>query len=292
MSNKLIAQGVQGLEAETAQRATRVPRAADATRDPALPHPASEPIPAAEPASLLPAEFDVAGIGGLDTLAQIERLEDAYRAADRAEGASFQLAKMRGSVAKGELIRLLLDRNANVERGMSVGAYAETLGIDRSYVYKLMDDAKNIRDLTQLIDETQTPIIASQAAFLAPLYRSDPEAAGLVLEGAKATGKLSLASLTSAAQDLGLVPAAPEKRTPEPKPTPSKPTAEMAGQLSFADAYRALAPRRIEELVQEDPDQVLAQVKLIESELARVLRRVETAKKTARRAMSASSDQK
>ncbi|MFE9633362.1 hypothetical protein [Streptomyces sp. NPDC006463] len=66
-----------------------------------------------------------------------EALEAAYWDADRTEVRSFQLAKMRASVLKGELLGLLLDRRAHEHRGLTVGDYAESLGVKRQYVYDL-----------------------------------------------------------------------------------------------------------------------------------------------------------
>lgn len=58
-----------------------------------------------------------------------------------------------------------------------------------------------------------------------------------------------------------------------------------AGLLAFADAYRALAPKRVEQLVQDDPGAVLSRVEEIEAELIKVQRRVDAAKKAARQAI-------
>ncbi|WP_327267214.1 hypothetical protein OG444_40560 (plasmid) [Streptomyces sp. NBC_01232] len=287
MSKKnLVAQGLASLEAETAQRASRVPRAPDANRDPALPQqfqPAN--APAVAPA-LVPASFETSTLDGMDEAKQVETLEAAYWDADRAEVRSFQLAKMQGSVLKGELLQLLLERRAHEHRGLTVGDYAESLGIKRQYVYDLIGAAQDIRALAPLIEETSTPVVASQAAVLAPLYKADPEAAGLVLQAAKDSGKLSAASLTEAARDLGLLPPA---GTPAPKPAPPAPVspADVAGRLAFADAYKVLAPKLIEQLVQENPGAVLDQVQAIEAEIIKVQRRVDAAKKAARKAIGA-----
>ncbi|WP_331726186.1 hypothetical protein [Streptomyces sp. NBC_01276] len=286
MSKKnLVAQGIASLEAETTQRASRVPRAADANRDPALPaqfQPAEVPTVAAP--ALMPPSFETSALEGMDEAKQVETLEAAYWDADRAEVRSFQLAKMRGSVLKGELLQLLLDRRAHEHRGLTVGDYAESLGVKRQYVYDLIGAANDIRVLAPLIEETSTPVVASQAAVLAPLYKADPEAAGLVLQAAKDTGKLSAASLTTAARDLGLLPPA---ETPAPQPAPPAPAtaADAASRLAFADAYKVLAPKRIEQLVQENPAAVLDQAEAIEAEIIKVQRRVEAAKKAARKAI-------
>lgn len=284
--NNLIAQGVAGLQAETAQRVNRVPRAPDANRDPALPaqyQPAE--APAVAPA-LVPSAFATSALDGMDQAAQVETLEAAYWDGDRAEVRSFQLAKMRGSVLKGELLHLLLERRAHEHRGLTVGDYAESLGIKRQYVYELIGSAQDIRTLSPLIEETSTPVVASQAAVLAPIYKADPEAAGLVLQAAKDTGKLSAASLTEAARDLGLLPPA---QTPAPKPVPpaSVPAAAGAGRLAFDDVYKALAPKRVDQLVKEDPEAVMAHVDAIEVEIARVQRRVDAAKKAALKVLDA-----
>ncbi|MCX5233437.1 hypothetical protein [Streptomyces sp. NBC_00233] len=129
----------------------------------------------------------------------------------------------------------------------------------------------------------------AQAAVLAPLYEADPEAAGLVLQAAKDTGKLSAAPLTEAARDLGLLPRAAVE--PAPKPTPPAPTSPTyaVNRLAFADAYKVLAPKRIEQLVQEDPGTVLEQVDAIEAEITKVQRRVDAARKAARNAIEAKS---
>ncbi|MGC0379792.1 hypothetical protein [Streptomyces sp. SAI-129] len=288
MSKKLVAQGLKDLKAEAAQRVSRIPRAADADRDPALPQqvqPTEALAPAPAPA-LVPPSFEASTLDGMDQAKQIETLEAAYWDADRAEIRSFQLAKMRGSVLKGELLQLLLDRRAHEHRGVTVGDYAESLGIKRQYVYDLIGAARDIRALAPLIEETSTPVVASQAAVLAPLYKADPEAAGLVLQTAKDTGKLSAASLTEAARELGLLPPAVD---PAPKPTPPTPAApaDMASRLAFTDAYKVLAPKRIEQLVQEDPAAVLKQAEAIEAELTKVQRRVDAAKKAARKAIGA-----
>ncbi|MEU5069115.1 hypothetical protein AB0G95_34310 [Streptomyces virginiae] len=285
MSKKnLVAQGLEGLKAETAQRVSRIPRAADANRDPALPQqfqPAEAPATAT---ALVPPSFETSTLDGMDQAQQVETLEAAYWDADRAEVRSFQLAKMRGSVLKGELLGLLLERRAHDHRGLTVGDYAESLGIKRQYVYDLVGAAQDIRVLAPLIEETATPVVASQAAVLAPIYKADPEAAGLVLQAAKDTGKLSAASLTAAARDLGLLP--PEV-APAPKPAPGTPASltQAAGRLAFADAYKLLAPKRIEQLTQEDPAAVLKQAEAIEAEITKVQRRVEAAKKAARLAI-------
>ncbi|WP_331723774.1 hypothetical protein OG592_44495 (plasmid) [Streptomyces avidinii] len=284
MSKKLVAQGLEGLKAETAQRVSRIPRAADADRDPALPQqfqPAD--TPAVVPA-LMPPTFETAALDGMDQGKQVETLEAAYWDADRAEVRSFQLAKMQGSVLKGELLQLLLDRRAHEHRGLTVGDYAETLGVKRQYVYDLIGAAKDIRALAPLIEETSTPVVASQAAVLAPLYKADPEAAGLVLQAAKDSGKLSAASLTEAARDLGLLPPT-ETRAPKPTPPAPASVADVAGRLAFADAYKVLAPKRIEQLVQENPAAVLDQAEAIEAEIIKVQRRVDAAKKAARKAI-------
>ncbi|MFE5948165.1 hypothetical protein [Streptomyces sp. NPDC056480] len=286
--NNLIAQGMENLKTEAAQRTSRIPRAADANRDPALPQ-QSQPAetPASVPA-LMPPAFEASTLDGMDEAKQVETLESAYWDADRAEVRSFQLAKMRASVVKGELLRLLLDRRAPEHRGLTVGDYAESLGVKRQYVYDLIGAARNIRVLAPLIEETSTPVVASQAAVLAPLYEADPEAASLVLQAAKDTGKLSAASLTDAARELGLLlPRAAVE--PAPKPTPPVPTSPTyaVNRLAFADAYKVLAPKRIEQLVQEDPGTVLAQVEAIEAEITKVQRRVDAAKKAARNAIEA-----
>ncbi|MEV7512679.1 hypothetical protein AB0O57_32445 [Streptomyces sp. NPDC091201] len=285
MSKKnLVAQGLEGLKAETAQRVSRIPRAADANRDPALPQqfqPADAPAAAA---ALVPPSFETSTLDGMDQAQQVETLEAAYWDADRAEVRSFQLAKMRGSVLKGELLGLLLDRRAHDHHGLTVGDYAESLGIKRQYVYDLIGAAQDIRVLAPLIEESATPVVASQAAVLAPIYKADPEAAGLVLQAAKDTGKLSAASLTAAARDLGLLPA---EVVPASKPAPGTPAslAQAASRLAFADAYKLLAPKRIEQLTQEDPAAVLKQAEAIEAEITKVQRRVEAAKKAARLAI-------
>ncbi|MEU3670807.1 hypothetical protein [Streptomyces virginiae] len=287
MSKKnLVAQGLEGLKAETAQRVSRVPRAADANRDPALPQqfqPAE--VPAVAPA-LVPPAFETAALDGMEQDKQVETLEAAYRDADWAEGHSFQIAKMRGSVRKGELLQLLLDRQAHEHRGLTVGDYAESLGVKRQYVYELIGAAQNIRVLAPLIEETSTPLVASQAAVLAPLYKADPEAAGLVLQAAKDSGKLSAASLTEAAQELGLLPRAEVAPAPNP-PLPPAPVSvsDATGRLAFADAYKVLAPKRIEQLVRKDPDAVLRQAEAIEAEITKVQRRVDAAKKAAQKAI-------
>ncbi|MGW7433967.1 hypothetical protein ACWGIN_31055 [Streptomyces sp. NPDC054861] len=46
-----------------------------------------------------------------------------------------------------------------------------------------------------------------------------------------------------------------------------------------------LAPKRIEQLVQEDPGAVLKQAEAIEAEVVKVQRRVDAAKKAARKAI-------
>ncbi|WP_331723285.1 hypothetical protein [Streptomyces sp. NBC_00105] len=287
MSKKnLVAQGLESLKTETAQRVSRIPRAADANRDPALPQqfqPAEVP---ATVTALVPPSFEKSALDGMDQAKQVETLEAAYWDADRAEVRSFQLAKMRGSVLKGELLDLLLDRRAHEHRGLTVGDYAESLGVKRQYVYDLIGAARDIRALAPLIEETATPVVASQAAVLAPIYRADPEAAGLVLQAAKDSGKLSAASLTAAARDLGLLPGAV---VPAPKPAPARPASltDAAGRLAFADAYKLLAPKRIEQLTQEDPAAVLKQAEAIEAEITKVQRRVEAAKKAARLAIGA-----
>ncbi|MFD8147365.1 hypothetical protein [Streptomyces sp. NPDC059708] len=285
MSKKnLVAQGLASLKAENAQRASRVPRAADANRDPALP---TQYQPAEAPAvapTLVPPAFETSVLDGLDAAKQVETLEAAYWDADRAEVRSFQLAKMRGSVLKGELLQLLLDRKAYEHRGLTAGDYAESLGIKRQYIYELINASKDIRALAPLIEETSTPVVAAQAAVLAPLYKADPEAAGLVLQAAKDTGKLSAASLTEAARDLGLLPravAAPARKAALPAPASS---ADATARLAFADAYKALAPKRIEQLLQEDPEAALKQVEAIEAEITKVQRRVDAAKAAARKA--------
>ncbi|MFE6788191.1 hypothetical protein ACFVFF_38720 [Streptomyces sp. NPDC057680] len=289
--NNLIAQGMENLKTETAQRTSRIPRAADANRDPALPQqsqPAETPAPDPAPVpALMPPAFEASTLDGMDEAKQVETLESAYWDADRAEVRSFQLAKMRASVLKGELLQLLLDRRAHEHRGLTVGDYAETLGVKRQYVYDLIGAARNIRVLAPLIEETSTPVVASQAAVLAPLYEADPDAASLVLQAAKDTGKLSAASLTDAARDLALLPRAAVE--PAPKPTPPAPTSPTyaVNRLAFADAYKALAPKRIEQLVQENPGTVLAQVEAIETEITKLQRRVDAAKKAARTAIDA-----
>ncbi|MFC8013554.1 hypothetical protein [Streptomyces cinereoruber] len=284
--NSLINKGMESLATESA-RPRRVPRAADATTDPALPQQAqpaeaSDAAPGPAP-TLVPAPFETSALDGMDQAKQVETLEAAYWDADRAEVASFQLAKMQGSVLKGDLLRLLLDRQAHEHHGMTVGDYAESLGIKRQYVYDLIRAAEDIRVLAPLIEETSTPIVAAQAAVLAPLYKTDPEAATLVLQAAKDTGKLSAASLTDAARDLGLLPRAEVR--PAPKPAPARPV--DAGRLAFADAYRTLAPKRVEKLVQEDADAVLSQAEAIEAEIIKVQRRVDAAKKAARKVIAA-----
>ncbi|MEU3065031.1 hypothetical protein [Streptomyces subrutilus] len=286
-SRRLLAQGMEALESE-AQQERRVPRAADAGRDPALPAlpPQFQPEPAeggavAPAAALVPPAFDASTLDGMDPGAQVETLEAAYWDADRSEIRSFQLAKMVGSVLKGELLELLLDRRAHEHRGLTVGDYADSLGIKRQYVYDLIGAARDIRVLAPLIEETATPLVAAQAAVLAPLYKADPATAGLVLQGARESGRLSAASLTQAAIDLGLMSgskAAPQK--PAPTSTPAS-----AGLLAFADAYRALAPKRVDAMVQEDPGAVLVQAEAIEAELLKVQRRVDAAKKAARQAL-------
>ncbi|MGW2207178.1 hypothetical protein [Streptomyces sp. NPDC001774] len=280
----LVAKGMESLKAETAQRVSRIPRAADAGRDPALPQQAQPAQPPAAALSLLPASFDSSALDGMDQTQQIETLEAAYWDADRSEVRSFQLAKMQGSVLKGELLQLLLDRRAHEHRGLTVGDYAESLGIRRQYVYDLIGAARDIRLLAPLIEETSTPVVASQAAVLAPLYREDPEAAGLVLQAAKDTGKLSAASLTEAARGLGLLSRPALESAPEPAPVHAPP-ARAAGRLAFADAYKALAPKRVEQLVREDPGAVLEQAGAIEAEIVKVQRRVDAARKAAHRAM-------
>ncbi|WP_328966195.1 hypothetical protein [Streptomyces virginiae] len=286
MSKKLVAQGLEGLKVETAQRVSRIPRAADADRDPALPQQFQPAEPPAVVPALMPPAFETAALDGMDQDKQVETLEAAYWDADRAEVRSFQLAKMQGSVLKGELLQLLLDRRAHEHRGLTVGDYAETLGIKRQYVYDLIGAAQDIRALAPLIEETSTPVVASQAAVLAPLYRADPEAAGLVLQAAKDSGKLSAASLTEAAQELGLLPRAEVAQAPKP-PLPPAPASisDATGRLAFADAYRVLAPKRIEQLVQEDAGAVLRQAEAIETEIAKIQRRVDAAKKAAQKAL-------
>ncbi|MER5417248.1 hypothetical protein [Streptomyces virginiae] len=283
MSKKnLVAQGLEGLKAETAQRVSRIPRAADANRDPALPQ---QFQPTEAPAiALVPVTFETSALDGMDQAQQVETLEAAYWDADRAEVRSFQLAKMRGSVLKGELLGLLLERRAHDHRGLTVGDYAESLGIKRQYVYDLIGAAEDIRVLAPLIEETTTPVVASQAAVLAPIYRADPEAAGLVLQAAKDSGKLSAASLTEAARDLGLLAPA---TAPAPKPAPSVPLSpsDAASRLAFADAYKAFAPKRIEELVLQDPGAVLEHAEAIEAEITKVQRRVNAARKAAQKAL-------
>ncbi|MFC9825261.1 hypothetical protein ACFWG6_28860 [Streptomyces erythrochromogenes] len=284
--NKLLAQGVASLEAEAAQRVSRVPRAADANRDPALPHQIQPTEALAVASTLVPPPFETSTLDGMDEAKQVETLEAAYWDADRTEVRSFQLAKMRGSLLKGELLQLLLDRRAHEHRGLTVGDYAESLEIKRQYVYDLIGAAKDIRALAPLIEETSTPVVASQAAVLAPIYKADPEAAGLVLQGAKDSGKLSAASLTEAARELGLLPPAD---TPAPKPAPRAPASpsDTVGRLAFADAYKVLAPKRIELLVQDNPAAVLDQAEAIEAEITKIQRRVEAAKKAAQKAIAA-----
>ncbi|MGW7433968.1 hypothetical protein ACWGIN_31060 [Streptomyces sp. NPDC054861] len=148
MSRKnLVSQGLEGLKAGTAQRVSRIPRAADANRDPALPQQV-QPVEAPAAPSLVPPSFEPSVLDGMDQTKQVETLEAAYWDADRAEIRSFQLAKMRGSVLKGELLQLLLDRHAHEHRGLTIGDYAETLGIKRQYVYDLIGAAQNIRLLS------------------------------------------------------------------------------------------------------------------------------------------------
>lgn len=288
MSKNLIAQGVAGLQAETAQRVNRVPRAADANRDPALPAQYQSAEAPAVAVTLMPSAFATSTLDGMDEAKQVETLEAAFWDSDREEIRSFQVAKMRGSVLKGELLNLLLERRAHERRGLTVGDYAESLGIRRQYVYDLISSAQDIRTLGPLIEETSTPVVASQAAVLAPIYKADPEAAGLVLQAAKESGKLSAASLTEAAVELGLLP---RTKTPAPKPAPPAPAPapEAVGRLAFEDVYRALAPKRVEELVQADPQAVMTRVDAIEVEIAKLQRRVDAAKKAATKALDATS---
>ncbi|MGP3637914.1 hypothetical protein ACTU45_32090 [Streptomyces sp. 24-1644] len=105
--------------------------------------------------SLLPAAYEESALDGLDQAGQIAALEDAFRSADNIEVRSFQLAKMRGSVQKAELLQLLIGRGAPEHCGLKVGDYAESLGIKRQYVYD--QAAKDIRVLAPLIEATQPP---------------------------------------------------------------------------------------------------------------------------------------
>ncbi|MDT0432906.1 hypothetical protein [Streptomyces salyersiae] len=284
--NSLIAMGSAALEGES-QRRGRVPRAADATRDPALPAPPqtgteASTRPAAE--LLVPEAYATSSLlDGLDEAQQVEELETAYRSADSAELGAFQLAKMRGSVRKGELLSLLLERSAHERRGMTVGAYAESLGIKRQYVYELITAAQDIRSLAPLIEDTQTPLVAAQAAVLAPIYKNDPEAAGVVLQAAKDSGKLSAASLQAAARDLGLLSALPAQQ--QPQQLPSSVTLARSSRRTLDEVYKALAPKAIERAIQQDPAAAMSQVVAIETEFERIRRRLDAAKKAAKKAL-------
>ncbi|MFS0696745.1 hypothetical protein [Streptomyces nitrosporeus] len=287
--NKLLGAGAAVLATE-AERPRRVPRAADSQRDPALPQQTDSELKADQAdiqpkaGTLLPAAYEVSTLDGMDEAAQITALEDAYRSADNTEIRSFQLAKMRGSVQKGELLKLLLGRGAPEHRGLKVGDYAESLGIKRQYVYELIQSAEDIRALAPLIEATQTPLVAAQAAVLAPIYREDPDAAALVLEAAKETGKLSAASLKQAATDLGqrtILPDVSSAQTQQPRALPAAATAPRLDTL-----YKEFAPKAVARHVQENPAALLERVTHIEDEMNKLLRRVEAARRAAQKALN------
>ncbi|MGP3637913.1 hypothetical protein ACTU45_32085 [Streptomyces sp. 24-1644] len=79
--------------------------------------------------------------------------------------------------------------------------------------------------------------------MLAPIYREDPDAAGLVLEAAKETGKLSAASMKQAAAGLGQHPTLPGISSTTAQQRPALPAAAAVPRLS-TPCTRSSRPRQ------------------------------------------------
>ncbi|MFE9468696.1 hypothetical protein ACFYNW_34670 [Streptomyces virginiae] len=77
----------------------------------------------------------------------------------------------------------------------------------------------------------------------------------------------------------------PPRERSRPEAGTCRSPSDAAGRLAFDDAYKAFGPKRIEQLVREDPSALLGHAEAIEAEITKVQRDVEAAKKAAQKAL-------
>ncbi|MCY0954126.1 hypothetical protein [Streptomyces sp. H27-S2] len=260
--------------------ASRLAKAADSGVDPAVP---TEHQPPAEARQLVPSGFDASTLVGKTASEQFQALDAAYANAEGAEFASIAAAKMVGTIQRGTVLKALIEDDRFKAGGYtSIGEYAKKVGINRQYVYDLITDAENLLAIRPLIEAAGHPLVASHAAILRPVYDAKgPAEAQALLELAKESGKLTAASLTDAARELGFLPAIPGQ---------SKPSASSAlpvtNTLAYVGAvYKAVAPANVRALVERDPAQALQLMDEAAAEIRKIERRIHEGRKLAQQAL-------
>ncbi|MFJ6373732.1 hypothetical protein ACIQK5_36830 [Streptomyces virginiae] len=164
-------------------------------------------------------------------------------------------------------VRLVLDRAAEMVRET-----AESDAEDKAR--KAAEKAKAAAHAAAVKEAQETG--EEFAAVLEPVTEADI-AAELGRRGPAASGLITAAAIEAASIELGYTEA-PEK------PEPAKALANAATFLGAA--YKAVAPRTVESLAKEDPEQARLLLDAAEAELRKIERRIQDGRRTISRTAS------
>ncbi|MFG3545365.1 hypothetical protein [Streptomyces clavifer] len=171
-------------------------------------------------------------------------VKDALRRAKLTEMESVRAARVRGRIEAGAALAILVEDELPKEAGYaSLDEYAATvLHMDRTAVYEFIKDGKRLALVAPLSKAKNKPLLPAQAKILAPIVETHgQDKARTVLERAEADGgKVTVASLKAAAQELELDVARAEKG-PAPRRTAPAPLDVIeAGLVALRDVRAAL----------------------------------------------------
>ncbi|WLQ69396.1 hypothetical protein [Streptomyces glycanivorans] len=171
-------------------------------------------------------------------------VEDALRRAQLTEMGSVRAARVRRRIEAGAALAILVGDEFHKEVGYaSLDEYAATvLHMDRTAVCEFIKDGKCLALVAPLVKATNRPLLPAQAKVLAPIVETHgQDKARTVLERAEADGgKVTVASLKAAAQEMKLEVATAEKSPAPRRTTPAPLDVIEAGLLALRDVRAAL----------------------------------------------------
>jgi hypothetical protein len=209
-------------------------------RDAAEPGTSAVPAPP-DPFEAVPLQRDQVTGTPAERLALVE---DALRRAKLNELESVRAARVRGRIEAGAALAILVEDELHKEAGYaSLDEYAATvLHMDRTAVYEFIKDGLRLALVAPLSKSTNRPLLPAQAKVLAPIVETHgQDKARTVLERAEADGgKVTVASLKAAAQELELE-VTTAKKSPAPRRSAPAPLDVLeAGLLALRDARSTL----------------------------------------------------
>ncbi|WP_103515014.1 hypothetical protein [Streptomyces sp. SM10] len=171
-------------------------------------------------------------------------VEDTLRRAKLTERESVRAARVRGRIEAGAALAILVEDELHKEAGYaSLDEYAATvLHMDHTAVYEFIKDRTRPALVAPLSKSTNRPLLPAQAKVLAPIVETHgQDKARTVLERAEANGgKVTVASLEAAAQELELEVTTP-KKSPAPRRSAPAPLDVLeAGLLALREVRSTL----------------------------------------------------